>query len=154
MLQLDILLLIVNAAATWFMGGVIWFVQIVHYPLFDGMGASDFQNYAVRHRNLTSMVVVIPMLTEIVTSLVLAMIWKRPDGLLLWLAFWMVVGIWICTALGSIPCHERLCSSGYSTSAHHLLVSSNWLRTLLWSARAVLVSFLMYKLAVSSTTST
>ncbi len=31
-------LLFVHAAMTLFMVGVIWFVQIVHYPLFRGVG--------------------------------------------------------------------------------------------------------------------
>ncbi|MCK6525129.1 hypothetical protein L6R49_27300, partial [Myxococcota bacterium] len=32
------LLLLIHAAATWFMVGLIWFVQIVHYPLFSAVG--------------------------------------------------------------------------------------------------------------------
>ena len=31
-------LLPVHIAVTWYMTGVIWFVQLVHYPLMDGVG--------------------------------------------------------------------------------------------------------------------
>jgi hypothetical protein len=37
-----VLLLLANAAATFFMVGVIWFVQVVHYPLFARVGTLDF----------------------------------------------------------------------------------------------------------------
>ena len=35
-------LLLVNAATTLFMVGVIWFVQSVHYPLFSRVGEAAF----------------------------------------------------------------------------------------------------------------
>ena len=34
----DVLLLLLHAAATLFMTGLIWFVQVVHYPLFARVG--------------------------------------------------------------------------------------------------------------------
>jgi hypothetical protein len=44
-------LLLVNAASTLFMTGVIWFVQIVHYPLFIRVGPGVLVDYARRqHR--------------------------------------------------------------------------------------------------------
>ena len=33
------LLLLLHAGATFFMCGLIWFVQIVHYPLFAQVGS-------------------------------------------------------------------------------------------------------------------
>jgi hypothetical protein len=145
-LNIEIILLIINAATTWFMTGLIWFVQIVHYPLFDSVGAHEFQAYAERHRHLTSLVVVIPMITEICTALLLAILWKRSDSWLLWLCFALVVGIWISTVCCSIPCHAKLCSTGYSATTHNWLVLSNWLRTLLWTTRSIALAWLIYKL--------
>lgn len=145
-MQIEVFLLIVNAAATWFMTGLIWFVQIVHYPLFDGVGAESFLNYVEKHRELTSIVVAGPMVIEITTAMLLALTWKHSDSTLLWIAFVLVVGIWICTACCSIPCHGKLCSLGYSAPTHHWLVTSNWIRTVLWTARAAMLGFVIYKL--------
>ena len=39
------LLPIVHVLATWFMTGVIWFVQVVHYPLMARVGAEGFAAY-------------------------------------------------------------------------------------------------------------
>ncbi len=145
-LNIEIILLILNAATSWFMTGLIWFVQIVHYPLFNSVGAQEFQAYAEKHRQLTSLVVVIPMITELCTALLVAILWKRSDSWLLWLCFALAVGIWLSTACCSIPCHAKLCSTGYSASTHHWLVLSNWLRTVLWTTRSIVLALLIYKL--------
>ena len=46
--------------------------------------------------------------------------------------------IWASTFLVQVPLHEVL-ARGFDAEAHSRLVASNWLRTFLWSARAVLV---------------
>lgn len=140
------MLLLLNTAIAWFMTGLIWFVQIVHYPLFDSVGTAAFQAYAERHRQLTTLVVFSPMVVEICTAALLAITWKRADGWLLWLCFALVIGIWISTALCSIPCHAKLCGTGYSQATHHWLVLSNWVRTLLWSARALILGSIICKI--------
>lgn len=149
-LGIDIILLLINTVATWFMTGLIWFVQIVHYPLFDAVGNAEFQTYAERHRHLTSLVVAMPMITEITSAFLLAILWKRSDSWLLWLCFAMVVGIWISTACCSIPCHAKLCGSGYSQSTHHWLVLSNWARTALWTTRSIILAVVIYRLLASN----
>jgi len=62
-------LLLVNAAATLFMVGVIWFVQIVHYPLFALVGEAAFSEYERHHARRTGWVVAIPMLLELGASM-------------------------------------------------------------------------------------
>ena len=71
-----------HVAATMFMTGVIWFVQIVHYPLFSGVGKAEFSAYEQRHTALTTWVVAPPMLIEALTALML--LWFRPQGVTAW----------------------------------------------------------------------
>ena len=54
--------LLVNLAATLFMVGIIWFVQVVHYPLFARVGSRGFILYSKAHSRLTTYVVGLPML--------------------------------------------------------------------------------------------
>lgn len=128
------------------MTGLIWFVQIVHYPLFDGIGAENFQPYANRHRHLTSLVVAGPMLTEISSSVLLVAFWSRAYTWLLWINLALVIAIWISTALCSIPCHEKLCAGGFIPATHQWLVLSNWSRTCLWTVRSLILAFVICKL--------
>ena len=41
---------VANLAATWFMVGLIWFVQVVHYPLFAAVPAGE--PFAAYHRQV------------------------------------------------------------------------------------------------------
>jgi hypothetical protein len=56
--------LLAHLAATLFMVGVIWFVQVVHYPLFSRAGSEKFAIYSEAHSRLTTYVVGPPMLVE------------------------------------------------------------------------------------------
>lgn len=49
-------LLVVHAATTLFMVGVIWFVQIVHYPLCSRVGGAAFAGYERDHVRRTGRV--------------------------------------------------------------------------------------------------
>src|SRR4051812_47184292 len=74
-----LLVLLLHAAATWTMVGIIWFVQIVHYPLFARVGAAQFPAYEGAHSSLTTAVVAAPMLIEASTSVLL--VWQRPASI-------------------------------------------------------------------------
>jgi hypothetical protein len=56
------LVLLAHLAVTLFMLGVIWFVQVVHYPLFAKVGQEGFTLYSKAHSHLTGYVVGPPML--------------------------------------------------------------------------------------------
>ena len=56
--------MLVHVGATLFMVGVIWFVQVVHYPLFSRAGLEKVSLYSEAHSRLTTYVVGPPMLVE------------------------------------------------------------------------------------------
>jgi hypothetical protein len=114
-------------------------VQVVHYPLFSRVGSEKFSLYSEAHSRLTTYVVGPPMLVEAATALLLVI--RRPDTVpmaapLIGLA--LVVIVWLSTALLQVPRHTTL-GSGFDRRAWSRLVLSNWVRTLAWSARGVLV---------------
>ncbi|MGH3145447.1 MAG: hypothetical protein ACRDTR_06550, partial [Rubrobacter sp.] len=101
--------LLVNLATTLVMVGIVWFVQIVHYPLFSSVDEAGFPAYSRTHSRLTGLVVGPPMLAEAATTV--ALVLAPPAGVPLWLA---VVGlvllavIWLSTALLQSPRHREL----------------------------------------------
>lgn len=128
-----------HITATLVMVGVIWFVQIVHYPLFSRVGAGSFSLYSEAHSRLTTYVVGPPMLVEAATALLL--VFRRPEGISLSAAiigFALVATIWISTALLQVPRHTAL-GSGFDHAAWSALVLSNWVRAVAWSVRGALV---------------
>lgn len=132
-------ILLLNAAATLYMTGLIWFVQVVHYPLFAKVGAEGFASYERSHAQLTNWVVTVPMLMEFATAcLLLAVRPANVSRLEAWIGVSLVVAIWASTWLLQVPRHGQL-ATGFDAQAHHALVLTNWIRTLAWSARGLLV---------------
>jgi hypothetical protein len=130
--------LLVHAAATWFMCGVIWFVQVVHYPLFTHVGAATSAAYARANQRRTTAVVLPAMLVELACAGWLA--WSPPAGTPPWqpqLGLALLGVIWTSTLLLQVPAHARL-SAGPDEAAVGRLVRTNWIRTAAWSTRGVL----------------
>lgn len=132
-----------HAAATLAMTGLIWFVQIVHYPLFAQVGEHAFANYEVQHCRRTSYVVMPLMLTEIATASWLALSPPAPDtNWNVYAGLALLAVIWLSTATLQVPCHRKL-ETGHDAVVVRRLVLSNWIRTIAWSARAVLAMQLL-----------
>ena len=56
----------------------------------------------------------------------------------------LVALIWGVTFLISVPCHAAL-SAGFDAAAHDRLVSTNWIRTIAWTARAALSVWMLWQ---------
>jgi len=89
------------------MTGLIWFVQIVHYPLFAKLAF-------------------------------------RLGNSILWSCLTLLAIVWLSTAFLQVPQHSIL-EAGFNAEAHRKLVSTNWIRTVLWSTRAILLSVFLAK---------
>ncbi|APZ96013.1 hypothetical protein [Fuerstiella marisgermanici] len=132
------LTLLIHVFATVFMVGLIWFVQIVHYPLFSKIGADQFTAYEKLHQQMTTWVVGPAMLIELVTGVILVKYPPAESTTLTWIGLGLIVLIWISTAALSVPAHNLLAIE-YTDTAYHKLVATNWIRTIAWSGRGILV---------------
>lgn len=124
---------LLHAASTLAMTGLIWFVQLVHYPLFPYAESGGFRNFAADHQRRTSWVVVPLMLTEAGTATLLLV--SSSALLAVWLGWVLLVSIWLSTALIQVPLHRRL-ASGFDSGTARRLVVTNWWRTIAWTLRA------------------
>ena len=131
-----VLLASVHAFATLYMCGLIWFVQVVHYPLHGLVGNEGFTRYQTEHVRRTGWVVMGPMLVELLTAVLLVI--NLPVGALYSLpivGLLLLVKAWVGTAFLSVPAHRQL-ERGFSQAAHFRLVRTNWIRTFAWTIRA------------------
>ena len=125
--------------STLFMTGLIWFVQVVHYPLFGRVGSDSFVDFHAGHTRLTTVVVLGPMLVELATSAWLAV--SRPEEVgatSAWLGLGAAMVSWASTGLVQVPCHDRL-AQGFRHDVHRRLVRSNWARVAAWTTHAAIV---------------
>jgi hypothetical protein len=131
--------------ATLYMTGLIWFVQLVHYPLLADVPRVAFPTFERTHQARTLWAVGPMMLVELVTAL--AMLAARPAGVPVWVPIAGLVLLAIVdgsTAFYFGPLHGRL-ADGFDELLHRDLVRWNWLRTVGWTARGVLLLWVASK---------
>jgi len=133
-------LLVVHAAATFYMAGIIWFVQIVHYPLFGSIGEPNFIDCQRFHLSRVTWIVAPGMAAETVTAALL--VFLHPTSLLLKLGAALLALIWWTTIFRQVPRHNVL-ALGYNVIVHRGLVRSNWIRTCAWTLRGVIAAGLL-----------
>lgn len=132
-------LLLAHAASTVAMAGLVWFVQVVHYPLFALVGDATFPRYEVQHARRTTWVVAPLMLVEAATAVALAVADPSP---LTMLGLGLLIVVWVSTALVQVPLHARL-ERGFDAAVHRRLVRTNALRTAAWTGRAAIALALL-----------
>jgi len=130
---------VVHAVATCMLAGLIWFVQVVHYPLMAAVGAREFRAYEERHMRRTTWIVAPLMFVELGGAAWL-LLFPPPatPAWIPWTAALLVAVNWLSTALLQVPCHDRLARQGFDRAVWSRLVRSNWIRTVAWTARVPL----------------
>ncbi|PJJ53172.1 hypothetical protein [Hymenobacter chitinivorans] len=137
-------LLLLNLVLAAYLTGVIWMVQLTHYPGFAQVPAAGFGAFHQAHLRRMGWVVMGPMVAELGLSGWLAWV-GRALGPAVWWSLALVVGIWLVTFFISVPFHNRLTRDGYNYITIDGLVRTNWLRTLAWTLRLLVLSFLLWQ---------
>lgn len=124
------------------MVGIIWFVQIVHYPLLASV-RHDVSAMSAEHRWRTTVVVALPMAVQGLSTLVLLA--EVPDGV--WNGWPWIAAALLAVALGvtafvSVPLHVRMTDHG-DLAAGRRLVTTNWWRTAAWTGHAVIATVMV-----------
>jgi hypothetical protein len=120
------------------LAGLIWTIQLVHYPLFALIGALEWPHYEAEHQRRITRLVAPLMLANV--GLGLAVLAEDASASRVLNAS-LAIGIFIATGLLFAPMHRRL-ETHASTAAVRLLVRANWARTAAWTAQ-VLVAILL-----------
>jgi hypothetical protein len=134
------LLLTLHAAATWGMVGVIWLVQLLVYPAMREVPAERWIPWHLQNCQRISYVVGPLMLGEVFTALGL---WLQGlSGAMFYISLALLAVNWLSTLVIQIPLHG-ICEGVHSPTAIRRLITTNWIRTLAWSARGALVGVLV-----------
>gem|GEM_PF-2198663 len=120
------------------MCGIIWFVQVVHYPGMHHVDRED--TYYVLNAPRTASVVVPFMVVEIVTGFLMILPPLRPPYVPQWVlvtGFVLIVAAWAVTFARQVPRHQILIQCRYNGKVVDALIRINWQRTAIWSVRAI-----------------
>jgi len=130
------LLFFLNVISAFLLTGVIWTIQIVHYPSFHYIDKLSFTNFHNFHERRISIIVMPLMLIELTTSTALYI--NNMSSIVFALNFLIVGLIWCSTFFVQVPIHSIL-SEKKDKNLIEKLVNTNWIRTFLWSIRMLLI---------------
>jgi hypothetical protein len=134
-----------QAASTLWLAGMIWTIQVVHYPLFALVGDDRFPAYASSHSTRISLLLLGPWAVQGVTTVWILL--ARPQGVPWWMVLVAAAAAAttvLVTVIASVAQHEVL-GQGFDARAHAVLVRSNWVRTLAWSVHAGLALWMLVR---------
>ena len=134
-------MLIIHLIATSVMVGVIWVIQLVHYPSFHFIELKQYTTFQRFHMSRISYVVIPAMVTELFTLILIIISMDQIDTLVLASAI-LLIFIWLMTAVFFSGVHQNL-TLGYDQTVVDKLVKLNWGRTLLWTLRLLLIYIYM-----------
>jgi hypothetical protein len=134
-------MLIAHSVFTWCLVGLIWTIQVVHYPLFPKVGREQFRTYHESHMLLVTLLVG-PLVVGESTSAAW-MLWKGLRSLAFLCSLPLMIICWTSTFLLQVPHHAKL-SQGFDENAYRGLLKTNWIRTICWSLRGLLTASLLW----------
>ncbi len=122
------------------MAGIIWYVQLVHYPLFAEVGEETWFRYHADHERRTGWVVAPLMIVELGSAAGLVVIGGH--GALAVVGLGLAAATWVLTFTLAVPLHRRL-NATRETATMTRLVDINWLRTAAWTAHGLIAVALL-----------
>ena len=134
------LVFVAGLVSTWAMVGLIWTMQLVHYPMLAAYSAVEPATAVADHQRRITPIVGPLMAVEAVTALTLLV--SRPETLTVlsaWIAALLLGVALLSTAVIQVPLHTRL-AAGHDRRAASRLISTNWIRTVAWTGRAVVLA--------------
>lgn len=141
------ILLLLSLIISAFNTGLIWLVQLVHYPGFAKIGAEAYKGYQEFHMRSISWIVGPSMFSELALTAFGFFYWQQlPHKSLYVIAAGLVLIIWINTAFWAVSSHTTLVQNGQDQALISRLVQINWWRTISWTIRTCLLAYMVYDL--------
>ncbi len=136
-------LITANLVLSAMMTGLIWMVQLVHYPLFRHIAPENFVQFEKKHQIRISVLVMPLMLAELIAAALLqfsSVFEKFPY--LITAASLLLLIVFISTIAIQAPIHRKL-ALNYNRNLIDKLIRSNIIRTLGWTLRTVILMLIL-----------
>jgi hypothetical protein len=124
-----------QVVSTFFLIGLIWVIQRVHYPSMHWIEPDRFPEFERRHCDAIGPIVAPCMIVEAASSLALGLWCRTPwDWMLHGTGWLLLLVLWGSTFWIQVPLHARL-QHGKNDDTIDRLIRTNWIRTAAWSVR-------------------
>ena len=128
--------LMIHIISTSIMVGVIWVIQLVHYPSFKYVNESDYIIFQKYHMSNISNIVFPVMFTELITALIILFFGEK--SLFFVLSLICLFLIWVMTGVLFTKYHSIL-KEGKDLMIIEKMIKANWIRALLWTMRLIMI---------------
>lgn len=140
--QHSVFLFSLHTIASLFMFGVIWYVQVVHYPFFKFLRNEEEVHGLEFHQKRTGYLVIPAMIIELGTAIWL-LFKPFPNLFCAILLLVLTVAPLFTTFILQVPCHKSLLKNREERTLNRL-INTNWIRTWLWSLKAIFLFILLW----------
>jgi len=123
--------------STLVLSGLIITIQFVHYPLWKYVPKEKLRIFEKKHQKLITPIVSFLMLIEAISA---ALLLKTKEPIFI-VNFVALVGIWLSTFFLQVPMHQKILKEKEVEKSIERLIKTNYIRTLLWIFRGVLLLF-------------
>ncbi|MDQ8191127.1 hypothetical protein [Roseibacillus persicicus] len=124
---------ITHAFSVFALFGLIWTIQLVHYPMFKFVEAPHWPRFhRIHSRNITFIVFPL-MLVELLTSLQLFL---EDNSFSHSMSLGCAAATWLLTILIFVPLHNQIAIRPVPSKLA-LLAHLNWLRVVVWTLASV-----------------
>jgi hypothetical protein len=110
--------------------GVLWAMQLMHYPLYALIGEAEFVRYIAANNRSAIAAAIVPSVLSIIFAAGLC--WRRPAGVpfaAAVLALVLALGVLASSLIWQAGIHTALARDGKSLASIARLVATNWVRT-------------------------
>ncbi len=138
----SVFLFSLHLLASLYMLGIIWFLQVVHYPMFLYDVPEGFSKCHAFHCKRTSYVILPGMIVELITAIWLLF---RPFPNLFTVIILLILTLapLLSTFIFQVPIHKKL-SKERRENILIRLIHTNWIRTWLWTFKGIYLFTLVW----------
>ncbi|MBA65128.1 MAG: hypothetical protein CMG55_04935 [Candidatus Marinimicrobia bacterium] len=127
----------IHTIFTSIMVGVIWVMQIVHYPIFRFVKKEEYNDFQNFHMKRISYIVVPSMIVELLSGIIVLYL-NINISFQFQASMALLIIIWMLTGFVFSNIHNNLLN-GFNIKTGYSLILWNWVRTTLWSIRLFLI---------------
>jgi len=119
--------------------GIIWVIQIIHYPSFKYIDKKKSNQFHRFHTRAITPIVAPLMIIELILTIHYAVqLGNIPN----YINLILVGNIWLSTFLIQIPLHKKL-THNYDDDLLNQLIRTNWIRTNCWTIKLLAMFFII-----------
>jgi hypothetical protein len=114
--------------------GLIWTIQVVHYPSFLYVGTNDYMAFHNFHMGAITLIATPLMIMEVLFAFLSLKFHNYQSSKTTFCVFFILIAIWLTTFFITVPIHNQLLVTKNEQFIHKLVLM-NWIRTFLWTLK-------------------